>query len=208
MLQVKKVAINWLSGSWKTLLAVFFSYFYKNVFSNFDIKWKKITKLKYKEDFDKIFENQNKKALIIDEWWNEFSSRNSMSEQNKMISEIDNTARKWNCDTYLIMQRFYSIDINLRNNFNFLIEPQVYFDKLTKTNNIQFWVYEQKTIMDKYYFNLIDYREIINFPEKMKKIWLNYDTTQMPEKNFLKKEKPKKQKNIEENSEELNLEDF
>jgi hypothetical protein len=101
-----------------------YEYFFKNkkyrkyrIYSNFDIfyKGKKInSRIKKFSDLRKIRFSRIPGVIVLDELGINANSKDSHSEGNRLISETNFLARKKNCSTIFISQRFMSIPIDQR----------------------------------------------------------------------------------------------
>lgn len=112
------IIIYWKQGAGKTATAIVMALDWeKRIYSNTPIykNWKLISKpVQSIDDIKKIRFSYTPGVILIDEAWINASSRNSMSESNKMLSEILFLIRKINCSIIWIAQRFETIDINAR----------------------------------------------------------------------------------------------
>jgi hypothetical protein len=169
--------------SWKTMFASIFWYLwpYKQVFSNYELKYKNKEVIRYK-DFDlykKIdFENLDRKLLIFDEWWINANSRNFASKVNKLLSFFIFVSRKFNMDCVFITQDFETFDKNIRRQTNYMFEISNHLPHYIKTTNwkmknwekiLLLWEFEIKAleILENYKIKY-DTRDLSWFEEKLK----------------------------------------
>lgn len=118
-LDTKWIIIYWKQGAWKTAtwILIAINDWPKRIYSNTPIykNWKLYNKVVQSiDDIKKIRFSYTPWVIIIDEAWINASSRNSMSDNNKMLSEILFLIRKINCSIIWIAQNFENIDVNAR----------------------------------------------------------------------------------------------
>lgn len=108
IIKTRIISIYWLPGEWKTFFATFLSMFYGRVYSNVDIfqngKKKNITIKSIVDIEEKIKFHHERWLLIIDEWWANANSRESMSEKNKIYWRLAMYCRKYNVNIAMISQ--------------------------------------------------------------------------------------------------------
>lgn len=108
IIKTRIISIYWLPGEWKTFFATFLSMFYGRVYSNVDIfqngKKKNITIKSIIDIEEKIKFHPERWLLIIDEWWANANSRESMSEKNKIYWRLAMYCRKYNVNIAMISQ--------------------------------------------------------------------------------------------------------
>lgn len=130
-LDTTTVIIHWKMWHGKTICSILISendFWYKikiwdkffkkyRIYANFDIyyKNKKISKRIWTyKDLKKIKFSKYPGVICIDEMWINANSKDSASEGNRLISQINFLARKVNCSTVFISQRFKSIPVDQR----------------------------------------------------------------------------------------------
>lgn len=112
------IIIHWKQWSWKTLMAINLALDWeKRIYANFSIykNWK--LKNRLLEDVNAVHKIRFSKVpwiIIIDEAWINANSKDSRSEQSRILQEILFLVRKKNCSLIWISQRFESIDVNAR----------------------------------------------------------------------------------------------
>lgn len=112
------IIIHWKQWSGKTLMAINLALDWeKRIYANFQIfkNWK--LKNHLLEDVHAVHKIRFSKIpwiIVIDEAWINANSKDSRSEQSRILQEILFLVRKKNCSLIWISQRFESIDINAR----------------------------------------------------------------------------------------------
>ena len=183
ILENKIFAFIWDRGSWKTMLSSIFGEFenYKQVFSNFSLKYKNKKVIRYKdfELYKKLdFDDLSKKLLIFDEGGVNANSRSFASKINKLLSYFMFVSRKFNIDCVFITQDFETFDKNIRRQTNFLFEisnqlPFAINAEIWKMKNWQktvfMWDYQIKALeimeLEKISY---DTRDLTGFEDKIK----------------------------------------
>jgi len=130
------IIIHWKQWAWKTLMAINLALDWeKRIYANFQIfkNWKLLNHLL--EDVHAVHKIRFSKVpwiIIIDEAWINANSKDSRSEQSRILQEILFLVRKKNCSLIWISQRFESIDINARVLSELIIEMHSLGGKIPK----------------------------------------------------------------------------
>lgn len=112
------IIVYWKQWAGKTLMAINLALDWeKRIYANFSIFKHWVLMNHLLEDVDAVhrirFSNEPW-VIVIDEAWINANSKDSRSEQNRMLQEILFLVRKKNCSLIWISQRFESIDVNAR----------------------------------------------------------------------------------------------
>jgi len=134
-IQNKIITIAGFPWSWKTILSVFFSYFYDRIYANFQIKKNNKNYNTFYDDvsyLETISFEKTKWLIIIDEGWLNANSRRSMSNRNLMFGKLIFLSRKKNCDLVVIWQIEESIDCYFRklSSYVFLMSSYQFWKKI------------------------------------------------------------------------------
>ena len=131
IIRTRIISIYWLPWEWKTFFATFLSMFYGRVYSNVDIfqngKKKNITIKSIVDIEEKIKFHPERWLLIIDEWWANANSRESMSEKNKIYGRLAMYCRKYNVNIAMISQLERMQDVYYREMSYYHFEMHSYF---------------------------------------------------------------------------------
>ena len=110
--------IYWKMRNGKTLNAIRLALdYYPRIYSNVNIyhKWKSIVKLiETYQQLDRIRFSYTPGVIVIDEAGLNANSKDTRSEDNRLLQKVLFLAWKKNCSVIWIAQRFESIDINAR----------------------------------------------------------------------------------------------
>lgn len=112
------IIVYWKQWAWKTLFAINLALDWeKRIYANFSIfkNWKLLNKrIENVSEISNIRFSYEPGVIVIDEAGINANSKDSRSEQNRILQEILFLVRKKNCSLIWISQRFESIDINAR----------------------------------------------------------------------------------------------
>jgi len=112
------IIIYWKQWSGKTLMAINLALDWeKRIYANFSIFKNWVLKNKLLKDVDAVHNirfSNTPWVIVIDEAWINANSKDSRSEQSRILQEILFLVRKKNCSLIWISQRFESIDVNAR----------------------------------------------------------------------------------------------
>lgn len=179
------IIIYWKQGAWKTLMAINLALDWeKRIYANFSIykHWKLLNKLlPDAESVHKIRFSHTPWIIVIDEAWINANSKDSRSEQNRMLQEILFLVRKKNCSLIWISQRFESIDVNARVLSELIIEMR----KLSRWKAPPVFIATRQ----KQRWNNLDYVNQFKIDTiwMMKALWITYNT--LESSKFTKKQK-------------------
>lgn len=130
----KRFLVTWQQGSWKSLYAVNLMAFYSLVISNIVVKWHpNYSYFEWKEKdlynfYDNYKDNRLKSAFFFDEAGINQNNRDFASATSKIINEIIALARKTWMDFYFIAQNMGQFDKFVRNNFQYRIHLNKYYE--------------------------------------------------------------------------------
>lgn len=117
VIQNRIIMITGLPWTGKSFLAAFFASFYREIYSNLEIKlkWAVVSNPIWDlSSIQKIGFSRVKGCIIIEEAWVNISSRSFMSEANMEFSALWMLWRKKNKDIFVIAQLGRTIDVNIR----------------------------------------------------------------------------------------------
>lgn len=179
------IIIYWKQWAWKTLMAINLALDWeKRIYANFSIfkHWKLLNKLlPDAESVHKIRFSNTPWIIVIDEAWINANSKDSRSEQNRMLQEILFLVRKKNCSLIWISQRFESIDVNARVLSELIIEMR----KISRWKAPPVFIATRQ----KQRGNNLDYVNQFKIDTiwMMKALWITYNT--LESSKFTKKQK-------------------
>lgn len=111
--------------AWKTVLWIRIACdYFPRIYSNVDIfhNWKSIVNpIEDYNKLDRIRFSYTPWVIVIDEAWLNANSKDTRSEDNRILQKVLFLWRKKNCSIIWIAQRFESIDINARQLADFII---------------------------------------------------------------------------------------
>lgn len=189
--------IYWKMRNWKTVLWIRIALdYYPRIYSNVNIyhEWKSIVNLI--EDYtklDNIRFSYTPWVIVIDEAWLNANSKDTRSEDNRILQKVLFLWWKKNCSIIWIAQRFESIDINARVLADYIINVKK-FSRGKK--HPLFYVTKER---QKWWKLLYVQRYRTDTIAEFKEIWVSYNTLEES------KMKTKKQKKEEETENELTL---
>lgn len=194
-IDMKSFIFYWKMRKWKTINAIRLALdkrYNQRIYSNVDIfqNWKSIIRklITTYAELDKIRFSYTHGIIIIDEAWINANSKDTRSEDNRLLQKILFLAWKKNCSVIWISQRFESIDINAR----------VLADYIIKVNKIsREWTHPIFTLTKErqVWSKLIWVQKYINDTiSEFKQYWITYNTL---EESVMKKAKTIKQEEKE-----------
>lgn len=190
------IIVYWKQWAWKTLFAINLALDWeKRIYANFSIfkNWKIINKpLVSVSDVNKIRFSYTPWVIVIDEAWINANSKDSRSEQSRILQEILFLVRKKNCSLIWISQRFESIDINARVLSELIIEMR----KISRWKSPPIFIATRQKQKGSKLIYMNQFK--IDTIWMMKKQWITYNTLETSKFESIKKDKKEKDQDNEE----------